>query len=91
MTTERGLGRDPAHGVVRSPRPVAVVSRTTPPEKPVRNHPSRLLAELGVERRIQAAVIATQVKIFGRHDNEWGYTNRLLDLTEYVATRLPWN
>ncbi len=31
-------------------------------EKTVKNHISRLLAKLGVERRIQAAVIATQVK-----------------------------
>lgn len=31
------------------------------------------------------------VKIFGWYDNEWGYTNRLLDLTEYVATRIPAN
>ncbi len=23
------------------------------------------------------------VKVFGWYDNEWGYTNRLLDLTEY--------
>jgi glyceraldehyde 3-phosphate dehydrogenase len=29
------------------------------------------------------------VKIFGWYDNEGGYTNRLLDLTEYVAARLP--
>ncbi|MGW0758427.1 type I glyceraldehyde-3-phosphate dehydrogenase [Streptomyces sp. NPDC002814] len=29
------------------------------------------------------------VKVFGWYDNEWGYTNRLLDLTEYVADRLP--
>ncbi|MDX3696747.1 type I glyceraldehyde-3-phosphate dehydrogenase [Streptomyces europaeiscabiei] len=28
------------------------------------------------------------VKIFGWYDNEWGYANRLLDLTEYVAARL---
>ena len=28
------------------------------------------------------------VKVFGWYDNEWGYTNRLLDLTEYVAARL---
>ncbi|WP_405905290.1 MULTISPECIES: type I glyceraldehyde-3-phosphate dehydrogenase [unclassified Streptomyces] len=31
------------------------------------------------------------VKVFGWYDNEWGYTNRLLDLTEYVADRLPAN
>ncbi|MBA5220106.1 aldehyde dehydrogenase [Streptomyces griseoaurantiacus] len=29
------------------------------------------------------------VKVFAWYDNEWGYTNRLLDLTEYVADRLP--
>ncbi|MBO1330249.1 type I glyceraldehyde-3-phosphate dehydrogenase [Streptomyces sp. VRA16 Mangrove soil] len=28
------------------------------------------------------------VKVFGWYDNEWGYTHRLLDLTEFVATRL---
>ncbi|NGN62474.1 type I glyceraldehyde-3-phosphate dehydrogenase [Streptomyces sp. A7024] len=27
------------------------------------------------------------VKVFGWYDNEWGYSNRLLDLTEYVAAR----
>jgi DNA-binding NarL/FixJ family response regulator len=31
-------------------------------EKTVKNHISRLLAKLGVERRIQAAVIATQAQ-----------------------------
>lgn len=29
------------------------------------------------------------VKIFGWYDNEWGYTQRLLDLVEYVGARLP--
>ena len=33
-------------------------------------------------------VIGTQVKIGGWYDNEWGYSNRLVDLTEYVAERL---
>ena len=28
------------------------------------------------------------VKIFGWYDNEWGYSSRLVDLTEYVAARL---
>ncbi|WP_329267833.1 response regulator transcription factor [Streptomyces sp. NBC_01451] len=37
-------------------------------EKTVKNHISRLLAKLGVERRIQAAVIATQVQERLRHD-----------------------
>jgi glyceraldehyde 3-phosphate dehydrogenase len=28
------------------------------------------------------------VKVFGWYDNEWGYTNRLADLAEYVGSRL---
>ncbi|MFG1807728.1 type I glyceraldehyde-3-phosphate dehydrogenase [Streptomyces sp. NPDC049040] len=28
------------------------------------------------------------VKVFGWYDNEWGYSNRLLDLTTHVAARL---
>jgi two-component system response regulator DevR len=37
-------------------------------EKTVKNHISRLLAKLGVERRVQAAVIATQA--LGTHDTK---------------------
>ncbi|MCZ0204374.1 response regulator transcription factor [Streptomyces sp. UMAF16] len=37
-------------------------------EKTVKNHISRLLAKLGVERRVQAAVIATQVRNRPRAD-----------------------
>ncbi|MET4780260.1 type I glyceraldehyde-3-phosphate dehydrogenase [Glaciihabitans sp. UYNi722] len=33
-------------------------------------------------------VIGNQVKIAGWYDNEWGYSNRLVDFTEYVAERL---
>ena len=33
-------------------------------------------------------VIGDQVKVAGWYDNEWGYSNRLVDLTEYVAQRL---
>jgi glyceraldehyde 3-phosphate dehydrogenase len=32
-------------------------------------------------------VIGTQVKIVGWYDNEWGYSNRLLDLVKYVASK----
>jgi glyceraldehyde 3-phosphate dehydrogenase len=27
-------------------------------------------------------------KVFGWYDNEWGYANRLADITEYVGSRL---
>ncbi|MBM3715325.1 MULTISPECIES: type I glyceraldehyde-3-phosphate dehydrogenase [Microbacterium] len=33
-------------------------------------------------------VIGNQVKLSSWYDNEWGYSNRLVDLTEYVAERL---
>jgi glyceraldehyde 3-phosphate dehydrogenase len=33
-------------------------------------------------------VIGNQVKLSSWYDNEWGYSNRLVDLTEYVAARL---
>ena len=32
-------------------------------------------------------VIGNQVKLSSWYDNEWGYSNRLVDLTEYVAER----
>ncbi|QTX04653.1 type I glyceraldehyde-3-phosphate dehydrogenase [Agromyces archimandritae] len=33
-------------------------------------------------------VIGDQVKVSAWYDNEWGYSNRLVDLAEYVAERL---
>jgi len=33
-------------------------------------------------------VIGNTVKVSAWYDNEWGYSNRLVDLTEYVAERL---
>jgi glyceraldehyde 3-phosphate dehydrogenase len=33
-------------------------------------------------------VIGNQVKVFGWYDNEWGYSNRLVDITTLVASKL---
>jgi glyceraldehyde 3-phosphate dehydrogenase len=33
-------------------------------------------------------VIGDQVKVASWYDNEWGYSNRLVDITEYVGARL---
>ena len=33
-------------------------------------------------------VLGNQVKISSWYDNEWGYSNRLVDLTEYVGAQL---
>ena len=33
-------------------------------------------------------VIGNQVKVVGWYDNEWGYSNRLVDLVTYVGSSL---
>ena len=33
-------------------------------------------------------VIGNQVKVVGWYDNEWGYSNRLVDITGLVASKL---
>jgi glyceraldehyde 3-phosphate dehydrogenase len=33
-------------------------------------------------------VIGNQVKVASWYDNEWGYSNRLVDITEFVADKL---
>jgi glyceraldehyde 3-phosphate dehydrogenase len=34
-------------------------------------------------------VIGTRLaKVFAWYDNEWGYANRLVDVTSYIANRL---
>jgi len=33
--------------------------------------------------------MGTLVKVLGWYDNEWGYSNRLVDLTTYVGPKLP--
>ena len=32
--------------------------------------------------------MGTLVKVLGWYDNEWGYSNRLVDIIEYVGDRL---
>jgi glyceraldehyde 3-phosphate dehydrogenase len=33
-------------------------------------------------------VIGNQVKVVGWYDNEWGYSNRLVDLVAYIGATL---
>jgi glyceraldehyde 3-phosphate dehydrogenase len=33
-------------------------------------------------------IIGDQVKLYAWYDNEWGYSNRLVDITEYVGSKL---
>jgi glyceraldehyde 3-phosphate dehydrogenase len=45
--------------------------------------PSSCIFDAGLTR-----VIGNQVKIVGWYDNEWGYSNRLVDLVRHVGNRL---
>lgn len=47
------------------------------------NDPHSSIFDAGLLR-----VLGNQVKLSSWYDNEWGYSNRLVDLTEYVAERL---
>jgi glyceraldehyde 3-phosphate dehydrogenase len=31
----------------------------------------------------------SMIKVFGWYDNEWGYSNRVIDLTAYIAKKVP--
>ncbi|MGN6502746.1 MAG: type I glyceraldehyde-3-phosphate dehydrogenase, partial [Pseudolysinimonas sp.] len=33
-------------------------------------------------------ILGDQVKLYAWYDNEWGYSNRLVDITEYVGSKL---
>ncbi len=45
--------------------------------------PSSCIFDAGLTK-----VIGNQVKVIGWYDNEWGYSNRLVDLIEYVGASL---
>ncbi len=45
--------------------------------------PSSVIFDAGMTNSM-----GTMVKVLGWYDNEWGYSNRLIDLTEYVGERL---
>ncbi|MEU7696102.1 type I glyceraldehyde-3-phosphate dehydrogenase, partial [Microbispora hainanensis] len=45
--------------------------------------PSSCIFDAGLTK-----VIGNQVKVVGWYDNEWGYSNRLVDLIEYVGASL---
>jgi glyceraldehyde 3-phosphate dehydrogenase len=45
--------------------------------------PASCIFDAGLTR-----VIGTQVKVVGWYDNEWGYSNRLVDLIQYIGKSL---
>jgi len=58
---------------------------TTDPivSKDIETDPASCIFDSGLTK-----VMGDQVKVVGWYDNEWGYSNRLVDLTVYVGTRL---
>jgi glyceraldehyde 3-phosphate dehydrogenase len=45
--------------------------------------PSSCIFDAGLTK-----VIGNQVKVVGWYDNEWGYSNRLVDITALVGSKL---
>ena len=51
--------------------------------KDIETDPASCIFDAGLTK-----VIGNQVKVVGWYDNEWGYSNRLVDLTQLVAGKL---
>ncbi|MGD8215047.1 type I glyceraldehyde-3-phosphate dehydrogenase [Aestuariimicrobium sp. Y1814] len=51
--------------------------------KDIETDPASCIFDAGLTK-----VIGNQVKVVGWYDNEWGYSNRLVDLTSLVASKL---
>ncbi|MBM3686257.1 MAG: type I glyceraldehyde-3-phosphate dehydrogenase [Actinobacteria bacterium] len=71
---------------VASEGPLAGILRCT--EDPIVSSdivtdPSSVILDAGLTNSL-----GTMVKVVGWYDNEWGYSNRLIDLTQYVGARL---
>ncbi|MEO6412337.1 MAG: type I glyceraldehyde-3-phosphate dehydrogenase, partial [Pedococcus sp.] len=51
--------------------------------KDIETHPASCIFDAGLTK-----VIGNQVKVIGWYDNEWGYSNRLVDLVALVGSSL---
>ena len=71
-----GRGRRPAQGLLRYTEDPIVSSDIV-------TDPASCIFDAGLTK-----VIGNQVKVVGWYDNEWGYSNRLVDLVTLVGASL---
>lgn len=88
IETKPGLTVDDVNGAFRAAAegPLKGIIRYTEDElvsSDIVGDPASAIFDSGLTK-----VIGTQVKVAAWYDNEWGYSTRLVDLTEYVADRL---
>jgi hypothetical protein len=87
----RGLPRDHRRGGQRRVKAAAegplkgILKYTEDPivSKDIETDPPPRIFDAGLTK-----VIGNQVKVVSWYDNEWGYSNRLVDLTELVGSKL---
>ena len=72
-----GGRRGPAQGLPAS------TPRTRSSPRDIVTDPASCIFDAGLTK-----VIGNQVKVVGWYDNEWGYSNRLVDLVTYVGSWL---
>ena len=83
----RGVGRGDQRGIQAAAEgPLkGILSYTDDADRVLRHRhrPASCIFDSGLTK-----VIGNQVKIVGWYDNEWGYSNRLVDITALVASKL---
>ena len=69
-------------------RPAGRLHRTT---RPIRSSPADIVgspASVTFDSPLTLALGDNLIKVVGWYDNEWGYSNRLVDFTALVASKL---
>ena len=85
FTAGRETTVDEINEIVKKAADGVFLKYTTDPlvSKDIETDPASCIFDSGLTK-----VIGDQVKVVGWYDNEWGYSNRLVDLTVYVGDKL---
>jgi glyceraldehyde 3-phosphate dehydrogenase len=85
FTASRETSVEEINGFIKKAADGVFLKYTTDPivSKDIETDPASCIFDAGLTK-----VIGDQVKVVGWYDNEWGYSNRLVDLTVYVGDRL---